>query len=165
MIGNIAGGKSRLARIMAAARKLPYRELDRAQFSKEWGIAKRADFKAFHAGLIAAPAWVIDGIGVWGTIRDRLAAADLVVHIDPPVWRNFLWAAKRGDASAERGDGVTLPALETIYPFIWEYHRQIRPRLLRELAALEGRKPIETLRDPEALDAFAAREAQGAVTV
>jgi len=150
---------------MAAARKLPYRELDRFQFSKEWGIAKRADFKAFHAGLVAEPAWVIDGIGVWGTIRERLAAADLIVHIDPPVWLNFLWAAKRGDGSAERGDGVTLPALETIYPFIWEYHRQIRPRLLRALDALEGGTPIETLRDPEALDAFAAREARGAITV
>lgn len=160
VIGNIASGKSTLARAMATARKLPYRELDRFQFSESWAVAPRREFVAFHATLIADPAWVIDGIGVWGAVKDRLAAADLIVHIDHPVWLNFLWAAKRGDGAAERPeDTVRLPALEIIYPFIWDYHRRIRPRVLRQLEALKGSKPIEELRGPEALTAFAAREA------
>jgi len=157
VIGYIAGGKSSLARVPAAKRGLPYHELDRLQITSDWRAVPRPEFLARHAAVIAEPAWVIDGIGLWRSLSDRLLAADAIVHIDHPLWLHFLWTTKRGDGRRERSDDPPpLPELERIFPFIWDYHRRIRPRVLRLLQQLAETKTVHTLRRPEELAAFAA---------
>lgn len=168
VIGNIAGGKSTLARAIAASTGLPYHELEvlarrsPRPFDADLQTKLDAEFQHRHAELIGESTWVIDGIGLWETVRDRLLAADTIVHIDHPLWVHFLWATKRIDGSSEpRGGMSTYAELERVFPRIWDYHRRIRPRLLHTLQEIADTKTVHTLRNPAELAVFAAARGGG----
>ena len=62
IIGNAGGGKSVLARKVAAKRNLPYREIDTIVWKPGWEAFSRAEYETAHAVLIAEDAWVLDGL-------------------------------------------------------------------------------------------------------
>lgn len=164
VIGNAAGGKSTLARALAAAKGLPYHEIDRHIVIDiaDWSPAEHQAFLDRHAAILAAPRWVVDGIGPLRTLEDLFARADTLVHIDLPVERHVARAIERFEAQragriAAEDPGATAPQnFDQLFRNLWGHHETVRPRLMRALAALDDVKPVFNLRSQAEIDAFLA---------
>lgn len=86
MIGPPGAGKSHLAARLGALTGLPLILLDREFWRAGWVALADAEWQQRHAVLVAGPDWIIDG-NYAGTLPGRVAAADLVVFLDYPLWR------------------------------------------------------------------------------
>jgi adenylate kinase family enzyme len=69
VIGNAGGGKSTLARRLAALRRLPYIEVDAFTWRPGWVLAPEPEYAAAHAQAIAGESWVLDGLGWLDQLR------------------------------------------------------------------------------------------------
>ena len=63
VFGNAGGGKSRLARRLAALTGLPLYVLDKMQFREGGSAVPKEEFLAAHADLLRKDEWIIDGYG------------------------------------------------------------------------------------------------------
>ena len=95
ILGNAGGGKSTLARRLAAARDLPLTEVDKLLWKPGWVAATDDAFEAEHAPLIGGDNWIIEGMGKLDSIRPRLLRATWVIFIDMVLWQHFWLAAER----------------------------------------------------------------------
>ncbi len=95
IIGNAGGGKSTLARRLAAAHDLPLTEVDKLLWKPGWVEASDEEYEARHAPLIAGENWLIEGMGKLETIPARLLRATWIIVIDMPIWMHFWLAAER----------------------------------------------------------------------
>lgn len=110
IIGNSGGGKSTLARKLAAARGLPLVEADRMLWRPGWQLAPVAEYERDHAAAIARPAWIIEGLGRKESARDRLRRATEIILIDMPLEVHLRLATER-HAAWEAGTLAYPPAM------------------------------------------------------
>jgi adenylate kinase family enzyme len=95
VIGNSGGGKSTIARRLAARLAYPCVEIDTLLWLPDWRPAPVERYDAEHARLIAAERWIIDGLGRLQSIPQRLSRSTDIVLIDLPLWMHFWLAAER----------------------------------------------------------------------
>jgi len=162
VIGNSGGGKSVLARRLAASHGLPYVEIDAVLWQKGWRLAPAEGYAAEHARLVAGERWVIDGLGQLDSVAARLERASAIVLVDLPLWVHFWLAAERQIAWAtgrleHPPAGIAeMPPTAGLFRTIWENDRDWLPELRRLAAAEEGRgKAVFRLCSLEDLDRFA----------
>jgi hypothetical protein len=163
VIGNSGGGKSVLARQIAARFDLPYIEIDGILWRNGWRLAPEAEYRSQHDRIIAQDRWVIDGLGRRDSAPARLARATDIVLIDLPLWVHFWLAAERQIkwASGSLNDppaGIDeMPTTRGLFQNIWEVDRSWMPEL-RQLAATEAArgKTVIRLTSLEELDGFSA---------
>ncbi|WP_428311796.1 adenylate kinase [Hydrocarboniphaga sp.] len=95
IFGNAGGGKSTLAKQLAANTGLPLHALDRLCF-RPGGDAVAADVYAeLHRELLDRSEWLIEGFGSLESTWARLAAADTLVYVDLPLALHAWWVTKR----------------------------------------------------------------------
>jgi adenylate kinase family enzyme len=163
IIGNAGGGKSVLARKIAAKRGLPYREIDAITWKPGWEPTSQPEYEAAHAKLIAEENWVIDGLGWTETLPERFARATEIILIDMPIWMHFWLAAERqiqwalGKLENPVGGIAEMPTTRGMFEALWETDQEMAPvfRRLTDQAEREG-KPVTRIASVEALDAFTA---------
>ncbi len=162
VIGNAGGGKSTMARALAAAHNLPYVAIDKLQWRPGWTPTPKDEFAQLHDEILAQEAWVIDGFGPWDAIEQRFDQADTLILVDHPLWVHFWWAAERQIAcvTEERPDGPEgcpmLPMTEVLFKMIWDIHHEARPRLLDMIERRQAQKTIFHIQSPAELDRFVA---------
>jgi adenylate kinase family enzyme len=162
VIGNAGGGKSTLARKLAARRRLPHREIDALLWQPGWQLTPSAVYEAEHARMIGEGRWVIDGLGHRESIPARLDRATEIILVDMPLWMHFWLAAERQIAwSAGRladppGGAAAMPPTEDLFRTIWEVDRDWMPGI-RRLIAVEERhgKQVHRLATIEEVSRFA----------
>jgi adenylate kinase family enzyme len=163
IIGNAAGGKSTLARHVAACRDLPLVEVDRLLWQEGWRLAPAEVYARRHAEAIAAERWVIEGLGSQGSIPQRVVRATEIVLIDLPLWMHFALAAERQanwkQLEAPPAGLADLPPTRALFKTMSEVDRDWLPgiRDLCRAAEADG-KGVSHLRSLEAIDAFAEAE-------
>lgn len=90
IFGVHGAGKSVLARQLGHAHSLPVFHLDRYTWHPGWRQINKQAFHEIHAALIAQDRWIVEGNSMM-TIKERIAAADTVIFLDPPrpfcLWR------------------------------------------------------------------------------
>lgn len=91
IVGNAGGGKSTLARLIAATFDTPLTEIDTLYWREGWVEAPRDIYDCHHAAAIAETSWVIDGLGRLDLIPQRLSRATEIILIDMPYGRIFGW--------------------------------------------------------------------------
>lgn len=162
IIGNAAGGKSRLAHTFASVHELPICSVDRYQWRPGWETVPESEVTNALDAIVSEKRWVIDGWGPWPTIERRFAAADLIVLVDHPLWIHFWWAAERQIECAKgiaRPDGPQgcdmLDVTPRLFKMIWEIDKVAMPRLRTLADRFEGDGKVRRIRSPEELDAFA----------
>jgi adenylate kinase family enzyme len=163
VIGNAGGGKSVLARKLAARRGLPYREIDAIVWRPGWAMTPQAEYDAAHAALIAEESWVLDGLGWTHSLPERFARATEIILVDMPIWMHFWLAAERqfqwaqGRLAHPVAGIAEMPTTRDMFQALWETDQEMMPeiRRLAEAAEREG-KPVTRIASVEALDAFAA---------
>lgn len=162
IIGNAGGGKSTLARTIAAALHVPHVEVDRLLWLPGWKPAPLAVYEAEHERAIEAVSWVMDGLGQQASIEPRLHRATWIVLVDMPLWVHFWLAAERQITwSHDRLDhppaGATAPPpTEALFKTIWDVDRDWMPSI-RKLVDLERErgKRIETITSFDQLRQYA----------
>jgi len=163
VIGNAGGGKSVLARKLAARRRLPYHEIDAIAWKPGWVWVPQAEYDAAHAAMIAAESWVIDGLGWTHSLPQRFQRATEIVFIDMPLWMHFWLAAERQFAWAQGKlenpvAGIAeMPSTREMFKSLWETDQEMGPemRRLTDAAERDGKK-VTRIRSVEELDAFTA---------
>lgn len=135
VIGNAGGGKSTLARRLAARRDLPYCEIDRLLWRPGWRLAPAADYEAEHERLIAGERWLIDGLGRRESLARRLERASEIMLVDLPLWTHFWLAAERqiawarGAPTERPGEIEEMPPTEALFRTIWQVDQDWLPEL------------------------------------
>jgi hypothetical protein len=167
LIGNAAGGKSTLAKALAARLGLPLYHVDQVQFGPDWSPVFESVVAAELDAAADGPRWIIDGWGPWPTIERRFERADTIVWIDLPLWVHFWWAAERQIAVSHEGgaglegqpEGDARGLTRRLFETIWAVD-QVKPRLAALVDRFVGRSDVHHLTSPEALGAFAAAYAR-----
>lgn len=95
VIGNIAGGKTRMSRRLAELHQLPLTHIDSFQFLPGMVIRPLPETRDFLNAITAQDKWLVDGFGPLDILEKRFALADQIVFIDLPLWRHQWWTIKR----------------------------------------------------------------------
>jgi len=163
VIGNAGGGKSTLARKLAARHGLPYVEIDALLWQPGWQLMPTETYEAEHDRQIAQPAWVIDGLGRLESLGARLQRASEIVFIDMPLWMHFWLAAERqitwarGEIAHPPADAPHMPPTEALFRTIFEVDRDWMPELRRLVLAAEAAGTrVQRITDVAELDRHAA---------
>lgn len=163
VIGNAGGGKSTLARKLAAALGLPYHEVDALQWRPDWTPVPAADVRRAHEAILKKSRWLLDGFGDWESVERRFTRADTIILVDLPLWVHYWLAAERQIAWASGGTGQepaghgAPPPTRELFEMMWRLDRDGLPRLRRLAKDAEAAgKGVVRLRSLEELDRYAA---------
>lgn len=153
VIGCGGAGKSTLSRQLGARLGLPVLHLDAFYWRPGWVESGSGDWARQVAELIRREAWVMDG-NFAGSLPERLAACDSVVFLDMPRWRclwRVFWRVLRhhGEVRPDMAEGCPEQLDWTFVRWVWNFPRDVRPRLLELLAQAEaGGTRVFRLRTP-----------------
>lgn len=156
ILGNAGGGKTTLARRLARRLDLPVVHVDAVQYRSGWRRTPEAECDAILREAAARSRWIIDGFGSDAVMQERIERADTVILVDFPLWRHYLWAARRQWA-ARRGPRDELPEgcpeFSLVYTFrlftvMWRVHRDYTPRFRDWLEARRGDTHVVRIRTP-----------------
>jgi adenylate kinase family enzyme len=145
VIGNSGGGKSTLARRLAAQQGLPCVEVDTLLWQPGWQLVPVETYNAKHARLIAQEQWIMDGLGRQESIPLRLSRSTGIVLVDMPVWMHFWLAAERqlkwaaGNLESPPAGIAQMPRTEALFRTIWEVDQTWMPEIRRLVAVEEER--------------------------
>ncbi len=142
IIGNVAAGKTVLARRLAQIYELPLTHVDTLQFLPGLNMRPYPETIATLQKIHTEPKWIIDGFGPLDILEQRFQIADQIIFIDLPVWRNFWWLTKRQVRNIfsprpelpEDCSELSWEHTVRLYKTIIRIHRRMRPELLRILA-------------------------------
>ena len=163
-IGTAGGGKSTMARALAAAHGLPSIAVDTLQWRPGWTPVPRDEFTRLHDDVLATDAWVSDGVGPWAAVEKRFDQADTIILVDHPLWVHVWWAAERQIAcvTAERPDGPDgcpmLPMTDVLFKMIGDIHHEARPRLLDMIERRRADTTVVPSTSPDDLNRFVAEQ-------
>lgn len=150
VVGCSGAGKSTLARALGDATGLPVIHLDQHFWQPGWVESGDGPWSAALEELLARPEWIMDG-AYTNSLPRRLRVADAVVRLD--VGRALCLA--RIFRRIATGYGRTRPDLAEGCPeqwdagflrWVWNWHRDEEPRLLRALAEAPESVCVWTLR-------------------
>ncbi|MCL9759688.1 adenylate kinase [Frankia sp. AiPa1] len=158
VVGSGGAGKSTLAREIARRAGLPVIHLDRHFWRPGWVATPVDEWRAVVAGLVARPAWVMDG-NYGGTLDLRIPAAELIVFLDLPrrvaISRALRrWARWHGRTRPDMGPGCPEKMDVSFVRWMWTYPRDSRDRLLRVLDAHGAAARVVRLCSPREVRAW-----------
>lgn len=152
VIGNAAGGKSTLCRTLQKNLDLPLLEIDQTFWTPDWQLTPAEEYNAHHDAFVAQESWLVDGGGSWDSMVKRMDAADTIIFLDMPLWRHYWWVTKRQIWS--RKDGVGWGLTVKLYKMVWQMHKEMRPKIIAELARQNHSTKIITLHSLAELNAL-----------
>lgn len=158
VVGCSGAGKSTLARRLGAATGLPVIHLDRHFWLPGWKQMERGRWRVVLDELLARPEWIMDGAYV-STLPRRLEVADGVVRLDVGRGRCLANVARRiattyGRNRPDIGEGCPEKVDPSFVRWVWNWHRDEEPPMLRALAAAPPDVRVWTLRSRREIDRF-----------
>jgi adenylate kinase family enzyme len=162
VFGNAAGGKSTLARRLAALTRLPLHPLDTIQYRRGGGKVPHEEYLKAHAELLSREQWIIDGFGCLASAWERFDAADTLIYIDLPLFTHYRWVTKRlvqGLFVNPEGwpeDSPIWSSTLDSYRVVGRCHRRLTPRYRQLVADAASTKRVHHLRSPAEIRVFLA---------
>ena len=160
IFGNAGGGKSTLARELAAITGLPLHVLDKIQFRPGGAAVLYEEYVHAHTALVNSNEWIIDGFGCIKTVWERLEAADTLIHVDLPLAVHVLWVTKRlvkGLFVTPEGWPEGSPVISSSissYRVLWPCHSRLTPKYRSYVSESAQRKRIFHLRSRREFSQF-----------
>ncbi len=171
VFGNAGGGKSTLARELAAITGLKLHVVDMMQFRDGGEEVPHAEFLASHAALLRRDEWIIDGFGSAETAWERFARADTLIHVDLKLAMHGWWITKRlirglfeDPAGWPSGSPLWRSSLNS-YGVLWPCHREMTPRYRQLVAEMADKKRVVRLRSRAEMRAFLEKARREYATV
>lgn len=155
VIGNIAGGKTRLSQSLAERYSLPLTHIDRLQFLPDMKMRPLDETRKSLNEVTAQEKWIVDGFGPLDLLEPRLKMADQIIFIDLPIWRHYWWLTKRQiqnlwSTRAELPPGCNERNWEhtqKLYKTVRQIHTKMRPEMLRILERPHYKSKTVIIRD------------------
>jgi adenylate kinase family enzyme len=145
ILGRGGAGKSTLAARLGAGLALPVIELDKHFWAPDLTPLPRDRWLEVQHRLAGGEQWIIDGdLGPYDILDVRLRAADTVVVLDFALWRCAWRALRRSRENL------------AFWRWLVLYRRSSLPPVLAAVAASAGHARLHVLRDPRAVERFAA---------
>ena len=160
VFGNAGGGKSTLARELAAITGLPLTVVDKLQYRAGGVEVPHEEYLQTHATVLAQDEWIIDGFGCITLLWERLEAADTLIHVDLPLAVHALWVTKRlikGLFAAPQGwpqDSPVISSSISSYRVLWPCHARLTPKYRSYVSEAAQRKRVVHLRSRRELMLF-----------
>jgi hypothetical protein len=161
IIGNAGGGKSTLARKLAAQRGLPHTEIDSLLWQPGWILTPADVYARQHREMISRDEWVIDGLGRQDSVAARFTRATEIILIDMPLWMHFWLAAERqiawatGALDHAPGGIAQMPPTKGLFQTIWQVDQDWMPGLRALCTETEAQgKLVARLTSVDELQAF-----------
>jgi adenylate kinase family enzyme len=160
IFGNAGGGKSTLARRVAAITGLPLYVLDKMTHRPGGAAVPYEEYLQTHEAVLGRDAWIIDGFGCIKSVWERLEAADTLVHVDLPLAVHALGVTKRlatGLFAAPEGWPEGSPIISSSissYRVLWPCHRRLTPKYRSYVSEAAQRKQIFHLRSRREVEQF-----------
>jgi adenylate kinase family enzyme len=160
IFGNAGGGKSTLARELAAITGLPLAVVDELQYLPGGAKVPYEEYLRAHATLLATDEWIIDGFGCIKSVWERFEAADTLIHVDLPLAVHVLWVTKRlvkGLFVAPQGWPEKSPIISSSissYRVLWPCHSRLTPKYRSYVSEAAQRKRVFHLRSTRELKQF-----------
>ena len=95
IIGNVASGKSTLARLLSKTKNLPVTHIDSIQFLPDLTMRPYAETIKILSAIQDQLEWIIDGYGPLDILEARLKLSDQIIFIDLAIGVNYFWLLKR----------------------------------------------------------------------
>ena len=155
IFGNAGGGKSTLARELAATTGLPLHVLDKLH-----GEVPYEEYLQAHTALVGSDEWIIDGFGCIKSVWERFEAADTLIHVDLPLAVHVLWVTKRlvkGLFVPPEGWPEKSPIIRSSiqsYRVLWPCHSRLTPKYRAYVSEVTQRKRVFHLRSKRELRQF-----------
>lgn len=145
LVGNIAVGKTALARYLGQELNLPVIHVDAIQFDQNLQIEDLEKTRNTVRGIEKEPSWIIDGHGPLDMLENRFRLADQIIFLDRPLWKNYFWLTYRQIKNFFKprveffGKKTELNWSHTkkLYKTAWKIHKKMRPELHRMLGREE----------------------------
>ncbi len=142
IIGNAAGGKSKLSRKLGKLHQLPVTHVDSLQFLPGLALRPHQDTLKLLNEVLLQENWILDGYGPLDNLENRFQLADRIIFIDLPLWQHYWWLTKRQILNLwsrrselpENCNELTWSHSKKMILTIWKTHRLMRPELLRILS-------------------------------
>lgn len=149
IIGCSGGGKSSLARRLAAKTGLPVVHLDVLFWRPGWTESDDDSFRARLTQSLEGGRWICDGN--FSRVGDlHFAGAELIVWVDQArglCLRRALWRAirERGGTRADMAPGCEEKIDFQFLRYIWDWNRDTRPRIEAAIAQHAPATPMVRL--------------------
>ena len=160
IFGNAGGGKSTLARELAAITGLPLYVIDEIKFRPGGSEVAPEEYLRLHSAVVSREAWIIDGFESVGLAWERFEAADTLVHVDLPLAVHALWVTKRlvkglfvDPPGWPKGSPVISSSIQS-YKVLWPCHTRLTPRYRSYLLQVSEYKRVFHLRTRQQLNGF-----------
>ena len=155
IIGNLASGKTTLARILSKEKNIQVTHVDSIQFLPGLLIRPYKETIEILTEIHKQQSWIIDGYGPLDILEKRFELCDQIIFLDPPIWKNYFRLAIRQIknifsprkemplGSAELSLGHTIKLFKTIH----QIHTKMRPELIRILNRENNKKKLVVLKN------------------
>jgi len=160
VFGNTGGGKSTLAKRLAALTGLPLCPLDMIQYRIGGDPVPDEEYLKAHAELLRQEEWIIDGYGSADSAWERFAVADTLVYIDLPVHTHYWWVTKRlikglfvNPEGWPEGSPIWSSTINC-YKVAWSCHRGLTPRYRQLVVEAAASKRVHHLKSRAEMEAF-----------
>lgn len=142
VVGNIAGGKTRLSQRLAEIHDISVTHVDSIQFISGMKVRPLDETRRVLNDIVQKQSWLIDGYGPLDLLEKRFSLSDTIIFVDLPLTRHFFWLAKRQISllfgqRKELAEGcreATLKHTVQLYRRMWGMHKKMRPELLKIFA-------------------------------
>jgi adenylate kinase family enzyme len=160
VFGNAGGGKSTLARQLAAITGLPLYVIDKLQFEDGGAAVPHDVYVNLHRNILAQELWIIDGYGDTATVLERCGVADTLIHIDLLPLVHYWWVTKRlimglfADPAGWPKDIPLWSSTMSSYRVIPRCHQYLTPRYRQLIRDMATSKSVAHLRSPREISTF-----------
>jgi adenylate kinase family enzyme len=160
VFGNAGAGKSTLARRLAEVTGLPLYPIDIIKYPDgvyrqdrpRGGEVTPDEYLKLHANLLRQEQWIVDGFDSVALAFERFAAADTLIHVDPPIWTLYWRVTKRlvaGLFQNPKGWPENTPLWSSTlssYRVVWLCHRRLTPKYRQLVADAWSSKRVHHLK-------------------
>ncbi len=148
IVGNSGSGKSTLSRKLGKVLEIEVFTVDKVFWQRGWKQRPHEEYMEIHDTWLRIESWIIDGIGYWEEMQQRLLLSDVVIFLDVPVETCTERAEKRiEDEKYSSNEDI---AAGCIYAeirnrqmeVIRNFHESLRPKLIRFLSGLKNERVL-----------------------
>jgi adenylate kinase family enzyme len=136
VVGNSGAGKSTLSERLGNRLDIDVLSIDKIYWLPQWQLREQESFKSIHGKWLEANSWIIDGVGYWNEMEQRISESDIVIFVDVPldickVQANKRIKKERMSRNHYITEGCEYANMKERQMEVIEYfHNNLRPRLI-----------------------------------